>query len=115
LLREIYRQFPPPLPDAAVRGSAGAIEAGKRACGGRSPLQVKARFLPAARESLTPEQAEMVAAIETYAHRPDAAFTAGQLAADVYRATLGERLANFGYQGCVYALARGLERRLAPR
>lgn len=51
---------------------------------------------------------------ETYTPR-SASFTAGQLAADAYEATLPETIAQYGYQGCVYALANRLEHELAPR
>jgi hypothetical protein len=44
-----------------------------------------------------------------------ASFTAGQLAADVYEASLSPASARYGYQGCIYSLARRLERALAPK
>jgi hypothetical protein len=39
-------------------------------------------------------------------------FAAGQLAAGVYEATLTERMARSGYQGCVYEMALQLRREL---
>ena len=45
------------------------------------------------------------------ADSPD--FVAGQLAAGVYEATLPEKLRIAGYQGCVYELARQLEKEIA--
>ena len=44
--------------------------------------------------------------------RSEASFTAGQLAADAYQATLPARLRKAGYQACVYTLAQGLAREL---
>ena len=45
----------------------------------------------------------------------DASFTAGQLAADVYGATLSAASSQYGYEGCIYLLAGRLERELGPR
>jgi hypothetical protein len=116
-LRAIYATFPPPKPNPEDKRSAAAIKAGEMACKGRTPAQVKEEFYAAAKPKLAPEQTKMIARIASFeSHSPtDASFTAGQLAADVYEATLPEALGGYGYQGCVYSLARGLERRLAPR
>ncbi len=59
----------------------------------------------------------MIAAIGTYEKHSskEYSFTAGQLGADAYQATLPKALGQYGYEGCVYALARGLEGRLGPR
>ncbi len=90
MLREIYRQFAPPQPNPEVKGSAQAIEAGERACKGKTPLQVKQRFIDGS--DLLDEQAALV-----------------------YESSLPEdELAGYGYQGCIYSLAKGLEKRLAP-
>jgi hypothetical protein len=120
VLREIYRQFPKPRPNPAVKGSAGAIEAGEAACKGKTPRQAREAFYSEATEegTLEPnsEEGKMIARLPAYeknAHE-DPSFVAGQLAADTYQATLPEEIAQFGYQGCAYALARGLERELAP-
>ena len=45
--------------------------------------------------------------------RSEPGFTAGQLAAGTYKATLPEAVAIYGYQGCVYSLARSLKHELA--
>lgn len=116
-LRAIYRQFPPPQADPKVKGSAAALEAGERACAGKTPVEVKERFFAAARAHLNSEQKKMIARIGSYERHAakDASFAAGQLAADTYEATLPASAGQYGYQGCVYALARRLERELAPR
>lgn len=116
-LRAIYRSFPAPMagPHEGA-AAAAAIAAGERACAGRTPLEVKEAFYAEAEGYLEPEQTKMIARIGAYeAHAAtDPSFVAGQLAADVYAATLEEEEAQAGYRGCVHALAQGLERRLAP-
>jgi hypothetical protein len=120
-LRQIYRQFSAPKPNPAVAGSAAAIKAGEAACAGKTPRQVKAAFYAKALASggleAGGEEAKMIAKLGSFeAHAAtDSAFTAGQLAADTYQASLPEAIAQFGYQGCVYSLARGLERELGPQ
>lgn len=115
-LRAIYAEFPPPKPDPEVKGSTVAIQAGIEACKGKTPVEVKEEFYPSAKANLSSEQAKMIGRIGSFeAHyTTDANFTAGQLAADSYEATLPEGTATYGYQGCVYSLARGLERKIAP-
>lgn len=114
-LLQIYRQFPAPQADPKVRRSAAAIKAGEKACAAKTPLQVKEAFYPVAiaKGGLEEggEQAKMIAATGKYEKNAskDASFTAGQLAADAYEATLPEAIGQYGYQGCVYALARRLE------
>jgi hypothetical protein len=116
-LRAIYRQFQPPKADPRVTGSAEAIRAGIRACAATTPARVVERFIAAARAHLTPKQAKTIAGIESYEKNTskDAAFTAGQLAADTYEATLPGAVGQYGYEGCIYSLARELEKRLAPK
>jgi hypothetical protein len=113
--REIYRQFPPPRPDPSVSKSANVIRAGEEACRGKSPLEVKEEFYAVASSKLLPAQKQMIAEIGYWAKRSkrDEGFTAGQLAADVYQATLPEAVNRFGYQGCVYSLAQRLKHELA--
>lgn len=115
-LRQLYRQFPTPVAGPHEGTATAAIIAGERDCAGKTPLEVKERFYAVARPNLEPEQARMIARIGTFkAHAStDPSFVAGQLAADTYAATLPEAAAQAGYQGCIYALAQGLERRLAP-
>jgi hypothetical protein len=109
-LRAIHRQFRPPRPDPLVKGSAAAIAAGRRACSGKTPVQVKQEFFSAARPHLAPQQVQMIARIQTYERHEttDPSFIAGQLGADVYAATLPTGLGQSAYQGCVYALSLGL-------
>jgi hypothetical protein len=113
--REIYRQFPPPKPDPSVPKSEEVIRAGEEACRGRSPLEVKEEFYAEASSNLLPEQKQMIAEIGHWEKlsKRDEGFTAGQLAADVYQATLPEAVNRLGYQGCVYSLAQRLEHELA--
>jgi hypothetical protein len=121
VLREIYRQFPKPQPEAGDPASAKAIRAGERACKGKTPIEVKQKFYADATEdgTLVPNSPEgkMIGEIphfETQSSK-SSAFVAGQLAADVYEASLPEAEAAAGYQGCVYSLALRLKRELAPR
>jgi hypothetical protein len=113
--REIYRQFPPPKPNPEVKGSAKAIAAGEKACRGRSPVEVKEEFFAEASSRLNPGQETMIEEIGRYEKLSgtETSFTAGQLAAGTYEATLPEAVAIYGYQGCVYSLARGLKHELA--
>jgi hypothetical protein len=119
-LRAIYAQFPPPNADPGVQGSSAAISAGRRACAGKTPLQVKSAYYPIAieRGALRPDSAEakMIDRIASFQRNvaSDQSFVAGQLAADAYQATLPPATAQYGYQGCVYSLVLRLERELAP-
>ena len=115
LEREIYSQFPPPKPNPEAKGSAKAIAAGEDACRGKSPVEVKEEFFAEASSRLLTDQAKMIDEIGRYEKRShtEPGFTAGQLAAGTYEATLPEAVAIYGYQGCVYSLARGLKHELA--
>lgn len=110
LERQIYRTFQPPLPDPEVKGSAKAIKAGEAACEAKTPVAVKRKFI--AESKLSSDQRQALAQIDRAEAQPSGDFAAGQLAALVYQGTLEGELAEYGYQGCVYALARGLERRM---
>ena len=120
VLKEIYRQFTLRKPDPRVKGSARAIAAGRAACAGRTPVEVERRYYPIAVEkgNIDPnsDQGRMIAEVGKYAKTvaKDPSFVAGQLAADAYQATLPPRVATFGYAGCAYALARQVEKQLAP-
>lgn len=110
-------RFPAPKVQAeAPPGSAEAIAAGRKACKGKTPVEVREEFIAEAKAggNLNPGQEKMIAQITHYqaqsAHSPD--FVAGQLAAGVYEATLPESVRIAGYQGCVYELARQLEKEL---
>jgi hypothetical protein len=115
VLQEIYRQFYPPKADPQVKGSGQAIEKGEKACKGKTPLEVREEFI--GESDLLEDQEKMVEEMGKFEKRSsqDASFVAGQLAALVYEGTLpADELAQFGYQGCVYSLAKVLERQLAP-
>lgn len=120
MVRELYREFPPPQVPKGVKGAAAAVRAGERACAGKTPAQVAERYLPVALEKGTikegTEQAKMIAETGRFQKNieTEASFTSGQLAAGAYQATLPPRLQKAGYQGCIYSLARGLEHRLYP-
>jgi hypothetical protein len=115
VLVAIYRQFPPPQPDPDIKGSGKAISRGEEACKGKTPMEVKEEFI--AESDLLTAQAEIVAELPKYEKTvaDNASFAAGQLGALVYERSLSEdKLAQFGYQGCVYSLAKVVERELAP-
>lgn len=118
VVRDVYRQFTLRKPDPRVKGSAKAIAAGRAACKGLTPVDVERKYYPMAVAAGGLEadsgQAKMIAEIGKYAKQAtrDPSFVAGQLAADAYQATLPQRVATFGYGGCVYELARRLEKQL---
>ena len=116
-LRAIYATFPAPKPSPEVKHSTAAIKVGEKACKGKTPTQVEEEFIAAAKSKLAPEQTKMIDRIASFeSHSPtDASFTAGQLAADVYEATLPGVVGQYGYEGCIYSLVQGLEHRLAPK
>ncbi len=110
--------FPKPKAEAgSPPGTAKAIEAGRRACRGKTPTEVRDEFLSDAEAAggFSEGQKEMIGEIgkfeEQASHSPN--FAAGQLAAGVYEATLPEEQMNAGYRGCVYELALQLRRELA--
>ena len=110
LQREIQRTFQPPQADPEVEGSAEAIEAGEAACEGKTPAEVKREFID--ESDLSSAQRQALSQIDRAEAHPSGDFAAGQLAALVYEGTLEGSLAEYGYRGCVYALALGLEGRL---
>jgi len=120
-LRAIYATFPPPKPNPEAKRSAAVIKAGERACTGKTPSEVKDTYYPIAvkkgKLEAKGEEAMMIARIGSYetSATKSASFTAGQLGADAYQATLPPALAQYGYQGCVYALAQRLEGEMAPK
>jgi hypothetical protein len=117
-VRELYREFPPPEADPGVSGSDAEVRAGERACSGKTPQEVKETYFPIAveRGRLDPESPEgrTIEEIESFEQRVEVepSFPAGQLAAAAYRETRPRRLATYGARGCIYALAKALERRL---
>jgi hypothetical protein len=113
VLKEIYRQFQPPKPNPAVKGSAKAIKMGEASCKGKTPLEVREEFI--ADSELTDDQEESVSELEKFEKNPSAGFPAGQVAALVYQMSLpGEILPSYGFQGCAYQLSLRLKRELAP-
>ena len=107
----VRKTFPKPQADPEVEGSAAAIAAGEAACEGKTPAQIKAAFYDQAIEEGTLEpmspEGKMIArlgAVEKQAGG-GTSFAAGQLAADVYAATLPEETATYGFRGCTHALA----------
>jgi hypothetical protein len=105
--------FPKPAPGSPP-GAAAAIDAGRKACRGKTPVEVREEFLAAA-QGLNEGQREMIAELPHFEDQVSSNFAAGQLAAGVYEATLAEKLMVSGYQGCVYELALQLRRELAKK
>lgn len=114
LVKELYRNFPPPKPDPEAHGSGQAIARGEAACKGKTPKQVIHRYAPEAK--LSPEQRRALRQIESAEAHPTGDFVAGQLAALAYEGTLGGgALEEYGYRGCVFVLARGVGVAAGPR
>jgi hypothetical protein len=107
LERELYRTFQPPEADPEVEGSGEAIAAGEAACEGKTPAQVKSEFI--GQSELSSAQRQALSQIERAEAHPSGDFAAGQLAGLVYAGTLEGVEGEYGYRGCVYALALGLE------
>jgi hypothetical protein len=109
---------PKPLPNSPP-GAKKAIDAGRTACKGKTPEQVRDEFIGEAEASglLNSGQKKMIANIAHYEKQAATStdFVAGQLAAGVYEATLPEELRIAGYQGCVYELAQQLLKEIAQR
>lgn len=120
-VREIYRQFPPPTANPEVSGSRAAVRAGERACAGKTPVEVKETYFPIAVERGRIEpgspEADTIEEIDSFESRvtEEPSFAAGQLATTAYRETKPRRLASFYGRGCIYALAKELERRVSGR
>jgi hypothetical protein len=117
ITKQLAAVFPvPKAPPGSPSTVTTAIEAGRKACRGKTPLQVREEFIDSA-AGLSADQKKMIAELPKFesqsATSPD--FAAGQLAAGVYEATLPERLKVAGYQGCVYELALQLRRELAKK
>ena len=119
LVGAIESAFPEPTPQPnSPPGAQRAIDAGRKACTGKTPVQVRDEFMAEAEASglLNPGQEKMVADIARYEKQATTAdFVAGQLGAGVYEATLPEELRTAGYQGCVYELAQQLLKEIAQK
>jgi hypothetical protein len=112
--------FPVPKPQPeSPPGAQRAIDAGRNACKGKTPQQVRDEFMAEAEASglLNSGQKKMLANIAHYEKQAATTtdFVAGQLAAGVYEATLPEELRIAGYQGCVYELAQQLLKEIAQK
>jgi hypothetical protein len=117
MTKQLAVTFPLPKPEpGSPSGTAAAIEAGRKACQGKTPIEVREAFIESAK-GLNEGQQEMLDELPKYERQagnsPD--FAAGQLAAGVYEATLPEAQGTAGYQGCVYELALQLRRELAKK
>ncbi len=113
---DLRKSFPEPKPaSGANQRSAEAIETGRSACEGKTPIQVKDEAYAEAKSSLDEGQRRLVGELPDYEAEAegDPDFVAGQIAATVYAATLPEAVRPLGFQGCVYELARTLEGELA--
>lgn len=115
---QLAQTFPKPkaVPGSPA-GTESAIAAGRKACKGKKPVQVRDEFIAEAEAGLQEGQKAMVEEIGKFeAQAPhSASFAAGQLAAGVYEATLPEAQKTGGFQGCVYELALQLQRELAKK
>jgi hypothetical protein len=113
---QLARTFPVPKAEpGSLPGTAAAIAAGREACRGKTPLQVREAFIADA-TGLSDEQEAMIDELpkfESQGVSPD--FVAGQLAAGVYEASLPEKTMVAGYRGCVYELALQARRELAKK
>jgi predicted outer membrane protein len=117
ITKQLAAVFPvPKAPPGSPSTVTTAIEAGRKACRGKTPLQVREEFIDSA-QGLSKDQEKMIAQLQKFESQastsPD--FAAGQLAAGVYEATLPESQKVAGYQGCVYELALQLRRELAKK
>jgi hypothetical protein len=115
---QLDANFPKPtVQPTDLPGARKAIAAGRAACRGKAPVEVREEFIADAEASgvMVEGQEEMVGDLERFEkqsrHSPN--FAAGQLAGGVYEATLPEKLRNAGYRGCVYELATELRREIA--
>ena len=118
ITEKLARVFPVPKAEPSdLPGAAAAIEAGRDACRGKTPEEVRDEYMAAgeAEAGLEEGQKEMLEEIDRFEKqgRYSPSFAAGQLAAGVYEATLPELQRNAGYRGCVYELAVQLRHELA--
>jgi hypothetical protein len=117
ITEQLARTFPVPKPQPnEPPGAAAAIEAGRKACRGKTPIEVREKFIDSA-ANLTEDQEKIIGELPKYEKQSGNSpnFAAGQLAAGVYEATLGEKKQIAGYRGCVYELALQLRRELSKK
>jgi hypothetical protein len=117
---QLAQVFPVPKPEPTdLPGAAKSIAAGREACRGKTPEEVRDEFMAAAEAEggLEEGQLEMLEELDRFeqqaSHSPN--FAAGQLAAGVYEATLPEKKRLAGYRGCVYELALQLRQELEKK
>jgi hypothetical protein len=117
ITKQLASVFPvPKAPPGSPSTVTTAIETGRKACRGKTPLQVREEFIDSA-AGLSADQKKMIGELPKFEaqSRTSPDFAAGQLAAGVYEATLPEKEMVAGYQGCVYELALQLRRELAKK
>jgi hypothetical protein len=117
ITEQLARTFPvPKAVTGSPPGTAAAIKAGRRACKGKTPIEVREEFIGAA-DGLSEDQEKIIGELRRYEKQAGNSpnFAAGQLGAGVYEATLPEKLKIAGYRGCVYELALQLRRELAKK
>jgi hypothetical protein len=117
ITKQLADVFPLPKPPPGSPSTTGeAIDAGRRACRGKTPLQVREEFIDEA-QGLEKDQEKMIAELPKFEAQAGGSpnFAAGQLAAGVYEAALPEKEKVAGYQGCVYELALQLRRELSKQ
>jgi hypothetical protein len=115
-VQRLRQNFPKPAPAAGAEGaSAKAIAVGEEACEGLTPTEVKDRFYSETEPNLDSDQRALVEELPRYEKEAphDPSFVAGQIAATIYGATLGEAEGQYGFQGCVYVLAQTLGAKLS--
>jgi len=113
---QLARTFPAPkVEPGSPPGTAAGIVAGRRACSGKTPVQVRDQFLEAAHGLNEAQEAMLGELPKIESQGITTNFVAGQLAAGVYEATLPEVRQAAGYRGCVYELALQARRELAKK
>ena len=118
ITKQLAVTFPVPKVEAgSPPGTAEAIAAGRKACKGKTPVEVREEFIAEAEANLQDGQKEMVEEIGKFEKQASSSpnFAAGQLGAGVYEATLPEKQRIAGFRGCVYELAVQLRRELAKK
>jgi len=114
IAKKLAITFPVPKPQATdPPGTAAEIKAGRKACKGKKPIEVREEFIDRV-GSLTEDQEKVIGELPKYekgATSPN--FPGAQIAADVYQAGLPEKKQAAGFRGCVYELALQRRRELA--
>ncbi len=101
ITEQLARTFPVPKPQPnEPPGAAAAIKAGRKACRGKTPIEVREEFIEAA-EGLSEDQEKIIGELPKYEKQSgnSSNFAAGQLGAGVYEATLPEKQTDRGISG----------------